>query len=324
MIDGFGREINYMRISITDRCNLRCMYCMPPEGIASVGHDSVLRSEEILHLTEIFASMGIRKIKITGGEPLVRLGACELIRSIKAIPGIEQVTLTTNGILLEEYIDDLERSGLDGINISLDTLHPETFRQITGKDELKRSLAGLHAAVQHRTIPVKVNCVPMGMENQNIYELAELARTMPVHVRYIEMMPIGLGRQFHTIAEEELLEEMNARYGAPTPVTKEVGNGPAHYYRFDGFMGYIGFISAVSHKFCDTCNRIRLTSQGYLKTCLQYDLGVQLRDPLRRGCSDEEIRRLIGSAIRQKPRSHRFETLDAVDAEQKMMSQIGG
>ncbi len=300
------------------------MYCMPPEGIASVGHDFVLRTEEILHLTEIFASMGIRKIKITGGEPLVRLGACELIRSIKAIPGIEQVTLTTNGVLLEECLDDLARSGLDGINISLDTLQAETFKLITGKDELQRSLAGLRAAVQLGTIPVKVNCVPMGIENQNIYELAELARTMPVHVRYIEMMPIGLGRQFHTLSEEELLQELTARYGAPTPVTKKVGNGPAHYYSFDGFMGYIGFISAVSHKFCDTCNRVRLTSQGYLKTCLQYDLGVQLRDPLRSGCSDEEIRQLIYRAIDQKPRSHRFETLDAVDAEQKMMAQIGG
>jgi len=324
MIDGNGRMIDYLRISITDRCNLRCIYCMPKEGIEVIPHREVLSYEEILRLAKIFAALGFHKIRLTGGEPLVRKGAANLIRELKQIDGIEKVTITTNGIMLAESMMELAKAGVDGINLSLDTLNPEVFWRITGKDSFDKVMEGFHMALKYPEIPVKINCVPMGISGQDILELAELARKYPVHVRYIEMMPIGLGKQFEFYREDRLLEELKKRYGNAVPYQEALGSGPAHYYLFRDFKGTIGFISAMSHKFCESCNRVRLTAQGYLKSCLQYDMGADLKKLLRGGASEEELRRAVAEAILQKPAGHTFYEKGIPCEERHLMAQIGG
>lgn len=324
MIDGNNRNIDYIRISLTDRCNMRCIYCMPENGVESVTHDDILSFEEIIHLAKIFAASGIRKVKLTGGEPLIRKGVIHLVTELKKIPGIQDVTITTNGMLLSEMMHGLVKAGIDGINISLDTLNPQVFETITRKNSFDKVWEGLQTALQYPQIPLKINCVPMGIENQNVLELAQLARKYPVHVRYIEMMPIGFGKQFTFCSEESLLEELQKRYGEYVPYEKTLGNGPGHYYEFSGFKGKIGFISAISHKFCASCNRVRLTSQGYLKTCLQYDIGTDLRALLREGASDERLGKAIEDAIRRKPMGHQFHQYVAEHEEELIMSQIGG
>lgn len=324
MIDGYGRMIDYIRISVTDRCNLRCAYCMPEEGVESVAHGDILSYDEILHLAEILASLGFRKIKLTGGEPLVRKGVAGLAGKLKKIPGIEQVTLTTNGLILAEAMDELAASGIDGINLSLDTLNPQVFEQITRRPLFEKAIEGFQAALAYPRIPLKINCVPMGIENQNVLELAELARKYPVHVRYIEMMPIGFGKQFEFRSEDSLLQALCQKYGDYTVCDEKLGNGPGHYYTFPGFKGKIGFISAISHKFCESCNRVRLTSQGYLKTCLQYDVGTDLRKLLREGIDDEALRGAVTEAIRRKPVGHQFTEQPGEHAEKHIMAQIGG
>lgn len=324
MTDSYGRVIDYIRISITDKCNLRCVYCMPEDGVAPVSHQEILSFDEITRLAGIFASLGIKKIKLTGGEPLVRKEAAILAKQLKAVPGIEQVTITTNGILLAENMEALAEAKIDGINLSLDTLNPETYEKISRRAYLDKAMEGFFEALKYPEIPLKINCVPMGMAGQDELELAELARRYPVHVRYIEMMPIGLGRQFVCKTEDELLEELSERYGKYEAYDHRLGNGPGHYYRFENFRGKIGFISAISHKFCDSCNRVRITSQGYLKTCLQYDVGRDLRELLRGGASDEEIREGIRDAISRKPLSHQFTQKFTEHREEHMMSQIGG
>lgn len=324
MIDGHGRKIDYLRISLIDRCNLRCVYCMPEDGVDMVPHEEILTYEEILRLAKVFAGLGFRKIKLTGGEPLVRKEAVKLVREIKATPGIEKVTLTTNGTLLGKIMDELAEAGIDGINLSLDTLKPEVYEKIVRRDRFAQAMEGFEAALEHPEIPLKINCVPMGMEGQDVLDMAELAKKYPVHVRFIEMMPIGLGKQFDFSSEDSILQGLKERYGEYVPYKKELGNGPGHYYSFDGFKGKIGFISAISHKFCDACNRVRLTAQGYLKTCLQYDIGVDLKKLLRDGAEDEELRKAIEEAICQKPIGHQFGSALEEHAESHMMAQIGG
>lgn len=324
MIDGIGRTIDYLRISIIDRCNLRCVYCMPEEGVDAVSHEEILSYEEILRLVRAFAKLGIHKIKLTGGEPLVRKNVAYLVNELKMIEGIMQVTLTTNGILLAETINSLAEAGLDGINLSLDTLNPEVFQKITRRDSFAKVMEGFQAALKYPQIPLKVNCVPMGIKGQDVLEMAELARKYPVHVRFIEMMPIGLGKQFEFCSEEYILQGLKERYGDYVPYGECLGNGPGHYYSFEGFQGKIGFVSAISHKFCESCNRVRLTSQGYLKTCLQYDVGVDLKQLLRDGAAEEELCHAIEGAILRKPQGHQFGSHVESHGEEHMMAQIGG
>lgn len=324
MIDGNGRTIDYLRISITDRCNLRCIYCMPEAGVETVPHKEILSYEEILRLAKLFASLGFRKVRLTGGEPLLRKGAEGLIYELKQISGIEQVTVTTNGIALAEAMDGLAKAGVDGINLSLDTLNPRVFQRITRRDSFDKVIEGFHQALKYPEIPMKINCVPMGIPGQDVLELAELARKYPVHVRYIEMMPIGLGKQFEFSGEDALLEALVKRYGEADSCKESLGNGPAHYYSFQDFKGAIGFISAMSHKFCGSCNRVRLTSQGYLKSCLQYDIGTDLKKLLRLGACDEELRFAIKETILQKPEGHEFDIQPKIHGEKHLMAQIGG
>ena len=313
MFDDYRRSIDYMRVSITDRCNLRCIYCMPSEGIELLSHKDVLRFDEIVTICRSAAKLGIEKIKITGGEPLVRLGVTDLIRKIKAVEGIKEVTLTTNGVLLSEYIDELAVAGINGINISVDALDEKAYQEITGFDVLDKVYESIDKTLKYPNIPLKVNCVPFKKYNNkevsNICKLVNLAKENPIHVRFIEMMPIGYGKEHEYINEKELVEEIEKEYGKLIPFTKKLGNGPCRYYELEGFKGKIGFISAISHKFCHTCNRVRLTSHGTLKTCLQYEAGEDLRKLLREGASEGEITEAIKKAICEKPKGHIFEGL---------------
>ena len=325
MRDNEGREIEYLRISVTDRCNLRCIYCMPEEGVENVCHPSILTYEEILQICRTFAKHGLKKIKITGGEPLVRRGVVSLIRELKGIPGIESVTITTNGVLLETYYDDLVEAGVDAITVSLDTLDPKTYRTMTRRDELEKVLRGIQKAVAGK-VRFKINCVPIaGVNKQEILKLLEFAKKDHVDVRFIEMMPIGLGKSFDCVSEDEIRTQIEETYGAMSVYCERRGNGPATYYNVPGLDGKVGFISAVSHKFCDACNRVRLTSEGFLKTCLQYEQGVDLKSVIRKGASEADLWSVMEQAIRMKPRGHHFDEKTAESRDEtKGMSQIGG
>ncbi len=325
MKDGFGREIDYLRISVTDKCNLRCRYCMPKQGVAVMPHEEVLTLEEIFRVVRIMESLGVKKIRFTGGEPLVRKNLVKLIGDVNGLAGISDIALTTNGLLLERYIDALKQAGLKRVNISLDTLEPSVFEQITGDDGLARVLAAVDAALD-RGMQVKINCVPCRELNDGgIEELAGLAREKAVDVRFIELMPIGCGKNFHGISSEEILERLERQNGA---AKKELPTGQsetAQYYAFDGFQGRIGFISPMSHKFCGECNRVRLTVDGQLKLCLHYDNGLALKPLLRQGAEDDEIRERIAAAVKEKPRAHSFSDKKAQEHEEKRkMVQIGG
>ena len=326
MIDRCGRNIDYLRISVTDRCNLRCIYCMPEEGIRLTEREKILQEPEIIRVCKVMAELGITKIKLTGGEPLVRPRIPGLIRQIKEISGIEKVTLTTNGILLKDQMQDLADAGLDSLNISLDTLDEECFCKITRRNLLEETLEGIREAMKYPEVQLKINCVPLGMEEQDLCGIAEFARENPVHVRFIEMMPIGYGSSFTGMSQEKIMLLLEQKFGKMIPYNgKPLGNGPCTYYTVDGFEGKIGFISAISHKFCRQCNRIRLTSQGYLKTCLQYTAGRDLRAVLRNGGTDEELKDRIRAALAEKPDGHHFrEKAKEDDTESLCMSQIGG
>ncbi len=321
MQDKYGRIIDYMRISITDRCNLRCRYCMP-EGIPGIPGEEILTYEEIIRVCSQAAALGISNYKITGGEPLVREECYQLVEGLKQIPGVRQVTMTTNGVLLQEALPRFLTSGLDGINISLDTVNPALYRQITGFDKLSRVLLAIEAAAAG-ALRVKINVVLQ--KNVNLGEwqaLAELAQAYPVDVRFIELMPIGSGKNQEAVSNHWLLAQMRQQYPGISFDASVHGNGPAVYYRIPGFQGAIGFISAIHGKFCQSCNRIRLTAAGELKPCLCYKDTVSLREAARAG-EDDKIRALLEKAVAIKPGMHCFEELSQVTEEHKMV-QIGG
>ena len=321
MKDTYGRDISYMRISITDRCNLRCRYCMP-QGVTWLPMGEILTYEEICLICREAVKLGISRFKITGGEPLARKDCPELIRGIREIPGVEQVTLTTNGVYLGRDLEALAEAGLEAVNISLDTLDEEKYREITGFAELPRVLASLEQAV-NRGIRVKVNVVlQQGINEEEWQELAELAKQYPVDVRFIELMPIGSGKEGGRVSNDWLLARMQETYGGMQPDERCHGNGPAVYYTIPGFRGSIGFISAIHGKFCDQCNRIRLTAVGELKPCLCFGESVSVREAARGGDADG-VRACLEQAVRKKPEMHHFEKAAEV-TEQKKMSQIGG
>lgn len=324
MKDKHGRDIDYLRISLTDRCNLRCIYCMPEEGVKSLSHDEILTYDEILRICRCGAELGIRKIKLTGGEPLVRKGCPGLAKQIKAIPGIEKVTLTTNGILLGEQLDELMDAGIDAINISLDTLDQELFKKVTRRDGLDKVFEGIEAALAYPGFLLKINSVPIIKEKENFIAVAGLAKKYPIHVRFIEMMPIGFGKQFPFQDEESIKAVLEEAYGPMHAVNERYGNGPCHYYEIAGFKGKIGFISAMTHKFCSQCNRVRLTSEGFMKGCLQYQKGTDLRGLMRGCCTDSELKKAIYQVIWNKPVSHNFYQTKTEQDEIRGMSQIGG
>jgi cyclic pyranopterin phosphate synthase len=323
MIDQYGRSIDYLRISITDRCNLRCQYCMP-NGVAYTPHGQILTYEELLRIAAQGVALGITKFKVTGGEPLVRRGCVDFVARLKALPGVEQVTLTTNGLLLEDALESLLAGGLDGVNISLDTLDPQGYARLTGYSgsAIPQLLQVLERCCS-TGLRTKVNAVLLPETREAWPQLAALAQRWPVDVRFIELMPIGMGAKRPKASSEEVLAALTACWPDLHPVQETRGNGPAHYYASAALQGRIGLIDAVSHSFCAQCNRVRLTSTGYLKPCLCYDVGTDLRALLRSGASEQELRGAMERTIYQKPRAHCFPHPSEV-TEQKGMSQIGG
>ena len=323
MLDQYGRRINYLRISVTDRCNLRCRYCMP-EGVQDVGMKNILTFEEIWEIVKVSVSLGITHIRITGGEPLVRKGCADLILGIRKIPGVETITMTTNGVLLGNYAKQLKEAGVDGVNISLDTLDPEEFCQITGKRELPAVLAGIRAA-KDAGLPVKLNAV--NRKELDPVPLVRYAQNENLPLRFIEMMPVGYGKQYVGRSNEELREMLEKTFGTAEKLVdseelSRMGSGPAVYYRFSDLKVPVGFISAIHGKFCDTCNRVRLTAEGYLKLCLCYDQGVDLRHVLREGEKDN-LRTVMDEAILRKPAAHCFERPSEMTETHEMV-KIGG
>ena len=326
MQDQYGREIDYVRISITDRCNLRCTYCMPEDGIADyTSHTAILSYEEILRVAKSLARLGIKKIKLTGGEPLVRLGCADLVRELKAINGIEQVTITTNGVLLAELAEDLIQAGIDGINVSLDTVEREIFAQITRRDYFDKVMSGIEKVKSLDYGNLKINCVPIAQFNKSeLVKLAAQAKDYPLSVRFIELMPIGLAKEFTAVSKEDIMAMLTEAFGEMTPYEGTLGNGPAEYYSLPDFKGHIGFIGAIHNKFCGQCNRIRLTSGGFLKLCLNQNKGGDLLLLIRGNAGDEELTEAMRNIIYQKPLAHHFYEEDQNDTDSRQMFQVGG
>lgn len=305
MFDGHGRQIHYLRISVTDRCNLRCRYCMPEEGIEALQHEDMLTYDEIQRVVKIMAKLGVNRIRLTGGEPLVRKDMDVLVRGLKAIEGIDSLFMTTNGILLEEMGLKLVEAGVDGLNISLDTLDPERFYQLTRRNQFQAVWQGLQKVCTLPYQSIKINCVlsPEG-HLEDWLEVAQLAQDYPIDVRFIEWMPIAGEAHREAISSHKMLEALSHRFGRMLCEGTRKNNGPAEYWQIEGFQGKIGFIHAMSHQFCESCNRIRLTATGDLKLCLFYDVGIALRPMLRDGSTDEKIEKAILAAIQHKPQKH--------------------
>ena len=325
MFDRYQREIHYLRLSVTDLCNLRFRYCMP-DGVEKLEREAVLTYEEFLRLAALFARCGIDTVRVTGGEPLVRKNVAQLVARLKATPGIRRVTLTTNAVLLAEQLPALLDAGLDSVNISLDTLRPEVFRQITARDDFAAVQAGLQAALESG-LPVKLNCVPQAGVNEGELEaLAALAKDNAMQVRFIEMMPIGYGAAMPCISGPELRARFARRWPELAPLSPAqehaLGDGPAVYYTVPGWQGSIGFIAAVHGKFCASCNRVRLTSQGFLRPCLASETGCDLRALLRSGADDAQLLATIRETIWAKPREHHFN--DSSMPATRGMYRIGG
>ena len=322
LTDSFGRKIEYLRLSVTDKCNLRCVYCMPPNGVKSLEHSDILTFEEIESIVRILAKTGLKKVRFTGGEPFVRKDVIKLIEKISHTDGIAETGITTNGILLEKYIDDLKRIGLKKINISLDTADREQYRQITGFDSFDAVISAIESAVD-KGFDVKINCVPFFAE-QNYIDLAELAVKYPVSVRYIELMPLGQGKAFNGVSSVDILKKLEDKYGkAEKTDLSQKYKGPAEYYKFKDMKGSIGFISPISGSFCSKCSRIRLTADGFLKLCLHYDIGLDIKSLLRTGADDKTIEEKIKEVLLRKPKGHSFGSLSE-NAENRKMIQIGG
>ncbi len=323
MIDNYGRNIDYMRISITDRCNLRCIYCMPEDGVCGLRHEDILSFEEITRLVKLMTSLGIKHIRITGGEPMARRSCLDLISQIHAIEGVESISMTSNGLLLCDRVEDAKRAGLSALNLSIDTLDPDTYSRLTRGGDVNKVKTTLRQALV-AGLNVKVNAVLIqGYNDDNLADLVRLAMHDPVCVRFIELMPLGQAKNMQTIPPDEVLRRLSTEFGEPIPDSSLHGYGPARYLKYPGFTGSVGMISAVSHEFCDSCNRIRLTADGQLKLCLNHTRGLDLRSMLRSSAADDEILEAVRTAIENKPRRHGFlDTID--DREKRRMNTIGG
>lgn len=329
MIDQFNRKIEYVRISLTDRCNLRCRYCMPENGVEKLRHKDILTFAEILRVVRAMAALGVRKVRLTGGEPLVRRGIVELVQAIHEVPGIESVVMTTNGVLLGDLAEPLIAAGLDGVNISLDTLRPEVFADITRRPMLEKVCEGIRVLQAQGLKDIKFNCVPIqGVNEAEIPALAGLAQDQAVKVRFIELMPIGCAYEvgYRGVAMSAVRSQLEQAYGPLRQVggPAAVPSGPAVYYRLTGFAGQVGFIDAMEHKFCASCNRVRLTAEGFLKLCLNAKTGLDLRALLRRGITEENLQLAVRQTIYHKPAEHRFEDKHNEARDARAMYQVGG
>jgi len=314
--DHLGRKIDYLRISITDRCNLRCRYCMPADGVENKAHQEILSYEDILRIVKTGIELGIKKVRITGGEPLVRLGVEDFISNLKKMD-LEDISMTSNAVLLSKKAKKLKESGLDRINISLDTLDPAKFKKITRRDNLAQVLNGIRAALEAELDPVKLNVVVMkGINDDELFDFVEMSRKEKLSIRFIEYMPLGGEAEAEKfISSREIKDLIQKKYQLLPAVSK--GNGPANYFKIEGSEGNIGFISAVSEHFCSSCNRLRLTADGKFKPCLAGNQEVKIS-----GMSKNEIKVAYKKALEIKPACHdlSFEKQDY----SRNMSQIGG
>lgn len=341
LVDQFSRTISYLRLSVTDRCNLRCMYCMPDDGedtgtVVKTGnflsHSDLLSYEELLRVVKLAVSLGMDKIRLTGGEPLVRKGIIDFIHRLSKVEGLEQIRLTTNGVLLQEYGAQLYENGVQQINVSLDSLQPDKFKKITGRDRFADVWKGLMLA-KDIGFRIKLNVVAMkGINDDEFGDFAELALNYPFQVRFIEFMPVGDKNSWQRkrFIEADSIREMVDSKGTLTPFEKQYGQGPARMYHLtadDGRSGSLGFISPISHHFCDQCNRLRLTSEGQLRACLLRDSETDLKKIIRSGGTDQEIVESIRQTILNKPQGHNLQ--DELGEGEKAgcsgrMSRIGG
>ena len=320
--DSFQRPINYLRISVTDRCNLRCIYCMPPQGVRLSPRSEILHYEEIQAVAQAAAALDINKVRLTGGEPLVRSRLSHLVEILSQIEGIDDIALTTNGMLLRQYAAPLRQAGLRRVNVSLDTLKREKFHRITRHDKLGDVLDGINAAKEAGLDPVKVNMVVIrGINDDEVLDFARLTIEQEWHVRFIEPMPFGIGEGISFVPTGEIQERLLS-LGSLEPCLPSQGNGPAKYFRFEGTQGTVGFISPLSEHFCFNCNRLRLTVDGKLRPCLLSDEEVDLKIPLRRGASPDELKGLIQQAVAQKPERHHLS--EGVLPKGRAMCQVGG
>ena len=312
LIDPYNRHLNYLRISITDRCNLKCIYCVPRDQIPRLAHDEILTYEEIIRLVRVGVQLGISKIRVTGGEPLVRKGVYDFLGELSRIDGLADLSLTTNAVALKDNLKRIKSAGIKRINISLDTLKQEKFAKITGMDLFDRVWQGIQGALEMGFHPIKINVVALnGVNDDELTDMAQLSIDYPFHIRFIEYMPIGesqMGNGPLLLAPE--IKKRIGLLGNLIPVRNSANDGPAQRYRFEGALGEIGFIHALSHHFCDRCNRLRLTARGQLRPCLLSDYHEDVKGPLRRGCSDNQLADIFFKAVRHKPSDHNLSLQD--------------
>jgi GTP 3',8-cyclase len=324
--DTFNRPITYLRISVTDRCNLRCVYCMPESGLPWIPKPEILTYEEIVRIVEAGASVGLRSVRLTGGEPLLRRDLVRLIEMLARIPGIDDISLSTNGLLLAERAVQLRDAGLRRVNISLDTLREDRFFAIARRDGLDRVIAGIDAAIAAGLKPIKLNCVVMrGQNDDELAAFAELTRKREIYVRFIELMPVAENLEMQPDAYISATEILNRLQDveALMPVTGPGGNGPARYFAFANALGALGVISPLSHDYCETCNRVRLSADGRLRLCLFGDHHIDLRTPVRSGSTRDEIAAIFTGAMLIKPERHHLDIGKTASA-MRAFSEIGG
>lgn len=325
LIDRFQRSLNYLRISITDHCNLRCLYCAPDQLIPKLRHEEVLTYEEILRIVTVGAQLGISKVRVTGGEPLTRKGVDPFLQQLCALDGIEECSLTTNGVLLAAHLPALQKAGIKRLNISLDTLSEKRYQSITGRHQFKKAWDGIMKAHEMGFQPIKINVVILKGHNDDEWaDLAKLTYKYPFNIRFIEYMPMGrAARKRESAHPIEALKERLAQVETLTPLSRNPNDGPAERWRFKGAKGELGFIGAMSNHFCGTCNRLRLTASGHLRACLLADAQVDIKTPLRSGATDTGLVQLFLAAARIKPERHHLSG-DPDHPTSSEMSSLGG
>jgi len=336
LVDNFGRKITYLRVSITDRCNYRCIYCQPEEPFEFIPHEEILRYEEIVEIIEETVKLGINKVRITGGEPLARKGVVGFIKKLREIKKLEDISLTTNGFFLSEYAEKLKEAGLNRVNISLDSLQEEKYKKITRRGSLEKVLKGIDSALKAGLLPIKINTVLIrGINDDEVEDFIRLALERPLNIRFIEFMPSGeeLKDNYRDkfISVLEIKENLAEKYSF-RPIDINSGNGPAKYFQIKGGQGTIGFITALSQHFCETCNRIRLTSEGKLRPCLFSNKEIDIRGAIRKLAKDKKNERLLRKkviikklkeVVKLKPEGHKL-NIKNQDNLPFQMSRIGG
>lgn len=326
LLDRFNRQIDYLRISVTDRCNLRCKYCMPACGINNKLHEELLSFEEIAKIVRIGVSLGIDKVRLTGGEPLVRKDMVELVEILARIKGLDDISMTTNGILLKHNVKQLKKAGLKRLNISLDTLREEKYRDLTRGGDLSDVKEAIILCLEAGFSPLKINMLLLaGINDSEIIDFLRLTIDLPIHVRFLEFMPTKHNEFWHS--REDFIshkEVMDIAYKLGSVESMDVyGNGPAKNFRIKAALGAFGLIAPMSESFCSSCNRLRLTSDGFLKACLHSDLKINLKNPIRRGMDEKGLSQLIRLAVSTKPKEHALSE-NPVSSSEYLMCQIGG